>query len=62
MMPNPTRSIEVFADANFCGLYNPETALYDPITAKSQTGYIVKYMGCPIIWASKLQTETALSL
>jgi hypothetical protein len=61
MTPDPNRSIEVYADADFAGLYDPETALYDPVTAKSRTGYIVKYMGCPIIWASKLQTETALS-
>jgi hypothetical protein len=61
MMPDPICSIEVFAAADFCGLCNPETALYDPVTAKSRTGYIIKYMGCPIIWASKLQTETALS-
>jgi hypothetical protein len=54
-------SIEVYADADFCGLFNPETALFDPITAKSHTGYIIMYMGCPIIWASKLQGDMALS-
>jgi hypothetical protein len=37
------------------------TADVDPSTAKSRTGYIVTYAGCPIIWASKLQTECALS-
>jgi hypothetical protein len=30
-------------------------------TAKSRTGYVIKYAGCPLIWASKLQTEIALS-
>jgi hypothetical protein len=59
--PDPTRSLEVYADADFCGLYNQETALKDPVTSKSRTGYIIKYMGCPIVWASTLQTETALS-
>jgi hypothetical protein len=59
--PDPTRSLEVFSDADFCCLYNPETALYDPVTSKSQTGFIIKFMGCPIVWASTLQTETALS-
>jgi hypothetical protein len=61
MTPDSSKSIEVFADADFCGLYNSETALYDPVTAKSRTGYVIKFMGCPIIWSSKLQTETALS-
>jgi len=29
--------------------------------AKSWTGYTIMYGGCPLIWASKLQTEVALS-
>ena len=61
MKPDPSKSIKVFADADFCGLFDSETAHFDPVTAKSCTGYIIKFMGCPIIWASKLQTETALS-
>jgi histone deacetylase 1/2 len=61
MKPDPTRSLEVHADADFCGLYESETAMLDPVTSKSRTGYFVTYMGCPLIWASKLQTETALS-
>ena len=50
----------MFANANFCGLFDPKTTLYDPVTAKSRTRYIIKYMDCLIIWASKLQTETTL--
>jgi hypothetical protein len=61
MNPDPSKSIEMFADADFCGLYDSETALFDPITAKSRTGFIIKFMDCPIIWSSKLQTETVLS-
>ena len=61
MTPDPSKGLEVFADADFCRLFNPETALYDPVTAKSRTGYIIMYMNCPIVWASKLQTETMLS-
>jgi hypothetical protein len=33
----------------------------DPSTAKSQTGYVISYAGCPIIWVSKFQTEVVLS-
>jgi hypothetical protein len=33
----------------------------DPLTARSRTGYLIKYGGCPIQWISKLQTETAHS-
>ncbi len=32
----------------------------DPSTAKSRTGYIISYGGCPVIWASKLQFEVVL--
>jgi hypothetical protein len=33
----------------------------DPITAKSQRGWIILYAGCPISWASKLQPQIVLS-
>ena len=29
--------------------------------AKSRSGWVVLYANCPIIWASKLQTQVALS-
>ena len=29
------KALEVYADANFCGLFDPETVLFDPVTAKS---------------------------
>jgi hypothetical protein len=28
---------------------------------KVRTGYVILYASCPVIWASKLQTEIALS-
>ena len=33
----------------------------DPNTARSRTGYLIRYAGVPILWASKLQTEVSLS-
>ena len=54
-------SFECFVDADFAGLWNSDTARQDPITAKSRTGYIIQYAGCPLVWQSKLQTITALS-
>ena len=54
-------SFECYVDADFCGNWNPETASDDPATAKSRTGYVIKYAGCPVIWQSKLQTEVTLS-
>jgi hypothetical protein len=51
----------VYVDADFGGLWDKETAKNKPITAKSRTGYVVTYADCPIIWASTLQSEIALS-
>jgi hypothetical protein len=31
------------------------------MTAKSRTGFITTYTGCPITWASKIQRDAALS-
>ena len=33
----------------------------DVSTAKSRTGYVISFAGCPVIWGSKLQTQIALS-
>jgi hypothetical protein len=54
-------SFDCWVDADFVGNWDRVNANIDPSTAKSRTGYIVSYAGCPISWASKLQTEVALS-
>jgi hypothetical protein len=56
-----SHSFKVWADADYGGLYDHETAADSPVTAKSRTGYKITYTDCPIIWASQLQTETAMS-
>ncbi len=33
----------------------------DPSTAKSRSGWIIFYAGCPVSWASKLQSQVTLS-
>jgi hypothetical protein len=54
-------SFDCWVDADFVGNWDRVHADVDPSTAKSRTGYIISYASCPIIWASKLQTEVALS-
>eukprot|EP01082_Thalassiosira_pseudonana_P014670 g13359.t1 g13359 contig8:485418-487020(-) len=56
-----TKGFECYVDADFAGAWNRAFAATDPSTAKSRGGWIVFYAGCPIIWASKLQTQVALS-
>ena len=61
LQPDVNQSFLVWADADFVGNWNPETAIHDVTTARSQSGYLITYSGCPISWASKMQTEIALS-
>ena len=60
MTPDITKGIEVFVDADFAGNWDRDNSLH-PDTARSRHGYIVKFLNCPIIWKSQLQTEIALS-
>jgi hypothetical protein len=61
MDPQDGKSFEVYADADFCGNWNRSTTMNDVSTAKSRIGYIISFDGCTITWASKLQTQIALS-
>ena len=40
---------------------NKLTAPEDASTAKSRTGYVIRFAGCPTAWGSRLQTHIALS-
>jgi hypothetical protein len=53
--------LECFVDANFAGNWVKPTAEDDPFKARSRTGYVIKFAGCLLLWASKLQTEISLS-
>jgi hypothetical protein len=59
--PDPKKGFECYCDANFSGNWNKAFAAVDPNTAKSRSGWIIFYAGCPISWASKLQSQVALS-
>ena len=61
LRPDTQQSFQCRVDADFAGNWEPEGAQHDPMTAKSRSGWIIQYVGCPITWASKLQTLTTLS-
>ena len=60
-LPDHNKSFECWVDASHAGEWNRSDAEFNPDTARSRTGYVLTYAGCPLIWASKLQTEIALS-
>ena len=61
LKPDPTKSLEVYVDADFAGNWDPEYAHKDRSTARSRHGFYILYGGIPIAWKSSLQQEIALS-
>ena len=60
--PDLSKGFQHYCDANFAGNWNKDFAETDQSTAKSRSGWVVFYAACPIIWASKLQSQVALSM
>ena len=58
--PDPSAGIQCFVDADFSGNWKKED-LKNPAGVLSQTGFVIMYGNCPLIWASKLQSEISLS-
>ena len=55
--PNQSKGV----DTDICGNWDNWFASSDPSTTKSWSGWIVFYADGPVSWASKLQTQVALS-
>jgi hypothetical protein len=62
MVINPTRelTIDAYPDAYLAGMYGHEKPT-DPACAKSCSRFVIVFAGVPVLWQSKLQTETAFS-
>jgi hypothetical protein len=60
MKPNQ-EGLEYWVDASHASEWSNKTTIDDSNTARSRMGYIITYAGCPMHWASKMQTEIALS-
>jgi hypothetical protein len=58
--PSDDFAVDCYVDADFAGLWGIEYD-QDPVCVKSRTGYLINFMGCPLIWVSKLQSLIALS-
>jgi hypothetical protein len=53
-------TFDCWVDASHAGYWKKQMAADDIDTAKSRTGYVIMFAGCPLIWSSKLQTKIAL--
>jgi hypothetical protein len=58
--PSKVLKIDCYPDADCAGMYGYEN-LSDTSCVKSRMGFIITVANCPVLWQSKLQTETALS-
>jgi hypothetical protein len=59
--PDPKKGFECYCDADLSENWKREFSPINPSTAKSQSRWIIFDAGCPISWASKLQSQIALS-
>jgi len=58
--PQEQKTLDCYVDADFAGNWSPITS-HESSSVKSRTGYVILFANCPLLWASKLQTEIALS-
>ena len=59
----PLRALknDAYPHADFTGVYRHKV-ITDPVCVKRRTGFLITVSDCPMVWVSKLQTETALSM
>ncbi len=60
MKPNKNMNLDLYADADFAGLWNVEHP-DDSTSVRSRTGYIITLCGLPVSWCSRLQVEISTS-
>ena len=59
---NPSSDVfqlDFYPDADFAGIYGHEIPT-DTVCVKSRTEFVITFADCPVYWASKFHTETAL--
>ena len=58
--PDSTKGVQCYVDADFAGGWAKADA--DNLdNVLSRTGFVIFYRRCPLLWASRLQTEISLS-
>jgi len=60
MKPSTNLTLNMYVDSNFAGMWHKEHS-HLRNNVLSRTGYVIFFVGCPVTWVSKLQTEITLS-
>jgi len=58
--PSAELTLDCYVNADFASLWKVKDD-QDTVCVKSRTGYFLMFNGCPLTWASRLQSEIALS-
>ena len=61
LKPDKSKGLEVYVDADFARNWDSTIVEMDLSIAHSCHSYILMYCRCPLMWASQLQIEIALS-
>ena len=59
-MPKRELNIAAYPDFDFAGLWGHSDSL-DPTCVRSQTGFVINFANCPVLWKSTLHSLTATS-
>ena len=60
LTPTTDMNVNCYVDADFAGTWSVEDD-QEPVSVKSRSGHLITFMGCPLLWSSKMQTQIALS-
>ena len=58
--PSKWFELDLYVDADFCGLFKQEDDR-SPDSSRSRTGYVIQLCGSPVLWKSTLQTQISQS-
>ena len=61
LIPNKSKNLTTYADADWCGGWSLEEAELNKATAKSRYGYVILFMNCILLFASGLYSLVTFS-
>ena len=59
LKPDKLRGLECYVNADWDGSWTQKSS-HDPKSARSRTGFVIMFAGCPIVWKIIMQTLTVL--